>query len=147
MYFIYHFNTKTINQCTRTPTNTNTKTNDTSHFLFHLWHKISTQDNFGMGKSEGAGVCDLLEQMWGGRNELDGIHLLVIFFNGLHNLYLCWHQPWINCFFNLLNPSGNYTYHKVWYSKILHCDHMEFMCFLYGSPYKQQILPCTTLKR
>jgi hypothetical protein len=31
---------------------------------------------------------------------------------------------------NLLKPTGNYTYHKFLHSKILHCDHMEFVCFV-----------------
>jgi len=29
----------------------------------------------------------------------------------------------------LLKPTCNYTYPKVRHSKILHCDHMEFVCF------------------
>jgi hypothetical protein len=30
--------------------------------------------------------------------------------------------------FNLLKPTGNFTYHKSEHSKFLHCDHMEFVC-------------------
>ena len=32
--------------------------------------------------------------------------------------------------FNLSKPNGKYTYHKVWHSKILYFDHMEFVCFV-----------------
>ena len=34
---------------------------------------------------------------------------------------------------NLLRPTGNYTYHKVWHSIILHCDHTHFVCFVWIS--------------
>jgi hypothetical protein len=33
-------------------------------------------------------------------------------------------------FSNLLKPAGNYTYHKVQHSKILHWDHMECVIFM-----------------
>ena len=35
--------------------------------------------------------------------------------------------------FNLLKPTGNYTYHKVYHSKILHHCLMEFICFVWIS--------------
>ena len=31
----------------------------------------------------------------------------------------------------LLKPTGNYTYNKLWHSKILHCDHTEFVSFVW----------------
>ena len=34
---------------------------------------------------------------------------------------------------NLLKPTGNFTCNKVWHSKILHCNHLEFVCFLWIS--------------
>jgi len=35
--------------------------------------------------------------------------------------------------FNLLNPTGNFTYHKVYHSKILYFDHMERVCCIWTS--------------
>jgi len=35
--------------------------------------------------------------------------------------------------FNLLKPTGNFTHHKVSQPKILHCYHMEFVCFIWVS--------------
>ena len=35
--------------------------------------------------------------------------------------------------FNLLNPTGNFTYHKFEHSKTLHCHHMESVCFVWFS--------------
>jgi hypothetical protein len=32
--------------------------------------------------------------------------------------------------FNLLKPSGNFTYHQVQHSRILHGAHFAFMCFV-----------------
>ena len=35
--------------------------------------------------------------------------------------------------FNILQPTGNFRYHKVEYSKILHCGNLEFVCFVWIS--------------
>ena len=35
--------------------------------------------------------------------------------------------------FNLLKPTGYYTYHKVYHSKILHADYIAFICFIWLS--------------
>jgi hypothetical protein len=32
------------------------------------------------------------------------------------------------CYVNFLKPTGNFTYHNFQHSKIIHCDHMEFVC-------------------
>jgi hypothetical protein len=37
------------------------------------------------------------------------------------------------CLFNLLKPSGYYTYHQVQHSKILHADYIVFMCSVWLS--------------
>jgi hypothetical protein len=34
---------------------------------------------------------------------------------------------------NILKHTGNFTYHKVYHSKIPHCDHVEFVCFVWIS--------------
>jgi hypothetical protein len=34
---------------------------------------------------------------------------------------------------NLLKPSGNFTYHPVYRSEILHGAHIAFMCFVWIS--------------
>jgi hypothetical protein len=34
---------------------------------------------------------------------------------------------------SLLKPTGSVTYHKVSHSKILHCNDMEFVCFVWIS--------------
>jgi hypothetical protein len=47
--------------------------------------------------------------------------------------------------FNLLKPTGNFTYHKVYHPEILHCNHMECVCFIWISE-NTAILPFTTLK-
>jgi hypothetical protein len=45
---------------------------------------------------------------------------------------------------NLLKPSGNFTYHQVQHSRILHCAHIAFMCFVWISD-KTASLPYTSL--
>ena len=35
--------------------------------------------------------------------------------------------------FNLLKPTGYYTYHQVEHSKILHADYIAFMCSVWLS--------------
>jgi hypothetical protein len=45
--------------------------------------------------------------------------------------------------FNLLKPSGNFTYHQVYHSQILHVAHIV-LSVLYGSQNKQQMLTYTT---
>jgi hypothetical protein len=44
--------------------------------------------------------------------------------------------------FNFLKPTGKFTFHKVWYSKILHCDHMEFVCFVWISKQIANFVLC-----
>ena len=34
---------------------------------------------------------------------------------------------------NIFKPTGNFTYHKDEHLNILHCDHMEFVCFIWIS--------------
>jgi hypothetical protein len=43
---------------------------------------------------------------------------------------------------NLLKPTGNYTYHKFGHSKILHCYHMEFVCFVWISEQTANFALC-----
>jgi len=45
---------------------------------------------------------------------------------------------------NLLKPTGNFTYHKVLHSKILHCDHMEIVCFVWISEDAADFASCST---
>jgi hypothetical protein len=37
------------------------------------------------------------------------------------------------CLFNLLKPTGYYTYHQVQHLKILHAGYIVFMCFVWLS--------------
>jgi hypothetical protein len=46
---------------------------------------------------------------------------------------------------NLLKPSGNFTYHQVQHPQILRSAHTVYLCVLYGSQNKQQLLPYTAL--
>jgi len=44
----------------------------------------------------------------------------------------------------LLNPTGNFTYHKILHSKILHCDYMEFVSFVWISEHAADFASCNT---
>jgi hypothetical protein len=41
--------------------------------------------------------------------------------------------PLIYYRFNLLKPSGNFTYHQASHSKIIHGAHIAFICFVWIS--------------
>ena len=47
--------------------------------------------------------------------------------------------------FNPLKPSGQYMYHQVYHSAILHSAHTLCLCVLCGSQNKQPLFPYTTL--